>query len=147
MRHTNIVASFLVLIDKNRILLLKRCNTGYHDGDYGLVAGHVEQGETFTNAVIREAKEEAGIVITPKDLQVAHVMHRKSETDQSERVDVYFVARTWKGKVINKEVDKCSEFIWVPVDGLPLNIIDSVRIALQHIFNNIPYSEVGWTDR
>ena len=55
-RHTNIPASYLVLFDHNKVLLLRRFNTGYEDGNYSLIAGHVEEGETFTKCIIREAK-------------------------------------------------------------------------------------------
>jgi len=56
-------ASYLVLIEDNKILLQRRFNTGYEDGKYSLVAGHVDEGETFTEAIIREVKEEAGITL------------------------------------------------------------------------------------
>ena len=79
-------------------MLLRRFDTGYEDGKYSMVAGHVDRGETFTQCIIREAKEEAGIVLKPEDLEVAHVMHRNSDTaENNERVDIFFVARQWQG--------------------------------------------------
>lgn len=60
-RHSNIPAAYLTLFRDNKVLLLRRCNTGYEDGNYSMVAGHVDQGETFTQAIIRESNEEAGI--------------------------------------------------------------------------------------
>lgn len=143
-RNTNIVASFLVLQRGTKVLLLKRAHTGYHDGDYSLIAGHVEQGETFTDAIIREAKEEAGIVLSPTYLKVAHVMHRKSDFDLSERVDVYFLAKKWKGSVCNREPKKCSELRWFEISHLPLNTIASVKKAIEYIAAQVPYSEFGW---
>lgn len=56
-------AVHLVLIQNNQVLLLKRKNTGYQDGNYGLVTGHMEKGETAKQAIIREAQEEAGIKV------------------------------------------------------------------------------------
>ena len=92
-RHQNIPASYLVLIKDNKVLLQRRFNTGYQDGKYSMVAGHVDKGETFTEAIIRETKEEAGIELKPENLKVAHVMHRDSGTNENnERVDVFFVA-------------------------------------------------------
>ena len=52
-RHKIIPASYLVLIKNNKILLQIRFNTGYEDGKYSRVAGHVDKGETFTEAIIR----------------------------------------------------------------------------------------------
>ena len=54
---------YLVLIKDNKILLLRRYNTGNDDGNYSLVGGHVDDGEAYKDAMIREAKEEADIEI------------------------------------------------------------------------------------
>lgn len=37
--HTTVA---LLLIKNNKVLLMKRCNTGYMDGYYGMVSGHLE---------------------------------------------------------------------------------------------------------
>ena len=60
-RHKLIPSVYLVLIKNNKILLLRRFNTGFMDGYYSLPAGHVESNETLTSAMVREAKEEIGM--------------------------------------------------------------------------------------
>ena len=42
--------SNLYLLKDDRILLIRRVNTGYQDGQYAPVAGHVEKGEDFITA-------------------------------------------------------------------------------------------------
>ena len=135
-------SSYLVLIKKNKTLLAKRCNTGYEDGNYGLVAGHGEENETFTDSLIREVFEESGIKLHTKDVRVAHIMHRKAKLD--ERVDVFFVAQGWSGKLKIMEPDKCDHMDWFELDNLPKNTIHYIKTALEHIQNNIFYSEYGW---
>ena len=54
----------LVLLKEGRILLSLRQNTGYEDGRYGLVSGHLEEGESITQGMKREVKEEIGITPT-----------------------------------------------------------------------------------
>lgn len=58
---------------------------------------------------MREAKEEAGILLDRNHLKVAHIQHRKSDSDGSERVHTYFVATAWTGDVKNLESEKCSD--------------------------------------
>ena len=66
-RPKAVPASYIVLMRDNQVMLLKRFNTGYEDGKYSLIAGHVDEGETFTQCIIREAKEESGILLKPED--------------------------------------------------------------------------------
>jgi 8-oxo-dGTP diphosphatase len=141
-RHTNIPASYLVLMKDDQILVARRFNTGFEDGKYGLVAGHVDAGETFTEALVREVYEEIGITILPKDARVAHIMHRKGI--DSERVDVFFVVTRWEGEVENKEPNKCDDLRWCPIDALPEETIPYVGKALDYIQRGVFYSEEGW---
>ncbi|MDP3244514.1 MAG: NUDIX domain-containing protein [bacterium] len=144
-RHQNIPASYLILIKNNKVLLLKRFNTGFEDGKYSLIAGHVNQGETFTQCVIREAEEEAGILLKPNNLEVVHVMHRNSgTTENNERVDVFFIARQWQGEPQNKEPHKCDDLAWFDFDKLPDNTIPYIKQALACVKDKIFYSEHGW---
>ena len=56
-RHKIIPTSHLFLMKDHEMLFLRRFNTGYEDGKYSMVAGHVDKGETFTQCIIREAEE------------------------------------------------------------------------------------------
>lgn len=44
-RYKFICAMYLILIKENKVLLLKCANTGYEDGNYSLVAGHMDGNE------------------------------------------------------------------------------------------------------
>lgn len=144
-RHHNIPAAYLVLLKENKILLLRRFNTGYRDGQYSFIAGHVDPGETFTQCIIREAQEEAGIMLEEKDMEVAHVMHRNSEPNEtSERVDIFFTTQHWEGEVANKEPHKCDELAWFEMDNLPKNIIPYIKQVIDEIRSKRHYSEYGW---
>lgn len=134
----------MILKKDDKILLAQRANTGYQDGNYGLPSGHVEANESFTAAMVRVAAEEIGITVSPKDLSVAHVMHRKSVEDGSERVDVFFVTENWQGEPRNLEPEKCSALDWFSVEALPENIVPVVKAALEHIQKQKTYSEFGW---
>lgn len=144
-RHRIVPASYLVLMQDNKILLLRRYNTGYEDGNYSLPAGHVEAEENFTQCVIREAEEEIGIMLSEEDLKVSHIMQRDSKTDKdNERVDTFFITKKWDGEIKNKEENKCDDLSWFDLHDLPDNIIPYVKYALENIREEVFYSEFGW---
>lgn len=146
-RHREVPASYLVLIKDGKVLLSRRFNTGYMDGNYSLPAGHVDKGETFTHCIIRESKEEIGIDLSPEDLKVSHLMHRFSGAqwgDLGYRIDVFFTSDKWQGDIVNKEPDKCDDLSWHNLNNLPNNIIPYIRQALEGINKKIFYSELGW---
>ena len=140
-RFKLVSAVHLFLIDKDNILLLRRFNTGYQDGNYSVVAGHLDGDETATSAMIREAFEEAGIIIKPDDLRMVHVMHRKSER---EAINFFFEASKWEGEVKNMEPNKCDDLSWFSINNLPENIVPYVRKAIENYINSITFSEFGW---
>lgn len=143
-RNTNIPASYLVLMKGNKILLLQRANTGYHDGEYSLIAGHVEKDETFTDSILREAKEEAGIILDRDKIKVAHIQHRKSDKDWWWRIHTYFIATEWTWDIKNIESGKCDDLSWFDINNLPENMVNCVRFSIENIKNGIFYSEFGW---
>ena len=98
-------------------MLLQRKNTGFCDGEYSFIAGHVEDDESFSAAAVREAEEEAGITVKEENLIPVHFMHRNS--DDSVRVDMFFLAEKWEGDPVNREPDKCSDLSWFPMDSPP----------------------------
>lgn len=142
-RHTNRLASYLILIQDEQILLARRYQTGFQDGNYSLPAGHVDAGETFSDAIIREAHEEIGITVQHSDLKHLHTQHRKSERN-IEYVDVYFTTTTWAGEITNLEPHKCDDLVWFPINDLPENTVEYVRQVITHIQNQCYYSEYGW---
>lgn len=129
----------LVLKQGNNILLLKRKNTGYGDGKYCLPGGHVEQNEEIRKSAIREAKEEIGIDINLRDLELYKILNRKIN-DKEEYVDFVFKVEKWSGNVKNIETEKCEEIIWKDIKDISENTLDFI----PQIFNQediyIPYN-------
>jgi len=119
-RFKLIAAVYLILIEKGKILLSKRYNTEYEDGKYSFIAGHVDGDETLRKALIREAHEEAGINISQEDLNLIHIMHRNTDDPDNERLDFFFSANQYRGKIKNS----------VKLLGLPLMIYHRTQFII-----------------
>jgi 8-oxo-dGTP diphosphatase len=130
------VAVYLMLIKDDKILLLRRFNTGWKDGNYSLPSGHLEQEETLIQALLRESEEEVGVKIRKEDTEFVHTMHRKSVY-----IDFYFTVKEWKGEIQNMEKDKCDDVSWFSLDSLPENIVPGVKFAIQNYQKGIKFSE------
>ena len=141
MRVTFPVTVHVFFIRDDMVLMLRRYNTGYEDGNYSVVAGHLDGDESIIEAAIREAWEEIGVQILPEHLKVVGVMHRKEE---DERVDFFLVASSWSGDPVNREQDKCDEITWYSLGELPVNTIPYVRRALDNYQHKIWFDEFGW---
>ncbi len=135
------VSVYLVLYSQDNILFSLRQNTGYCDGCYGLVSGHVEQNESAYAAMIREAREEAGVIIQERDLRLAHVLHRKTGRLN---IDLFFTCHRFEGEVVNCEPDKCGALSFFEDQNDPTPTVDYVLEALDAIKRGELYAEKGW---
>ena len=135
------VTVHLLFFRGNQILLLRRFNTGYRDGEYSVPAGHLDGNETVMAAAAREAGEETGVQIEADEIAFSSVMHRN---EGDERVDFFVHVRKWHGEPVNAETDKCDELRWTEVKDLPMNTIPYVRQAIQNHLNRVKFDEFGW---
>ena len=135
------VTVHLFFFREDQILLLRRFNTGYRDGEYSVPAGHLDGNETVIGAGMREAEEEVGVKLEADDMIFSSVMHR---TEDDERVDFFVHVRKWLGEPFNAEPDKCDDLCWMDVNKLPANMVPYVRQALGNHLNNIRFDEFGW---
>ena len=142
-RNKAVPAVYLILErDDGCILLMRRCNTGYQDGNYNLPSGHVEDGELPKAAMVREAKEEIGIDVAQEDLEFVHASYRPKHDETGNRVDIFFATKKWSGEITNVETDKCDDLKWIDPDDLPVNTTPHVRRIIEDIWEGIMYSEI-----
>lgn len=133
---------YLILVRDGKTLLSRRFQTGYEDGNYSMVAGHADGGETMRAAIAREAKEEVGIIIDPLHLKHLLTMHRWC--GDHERIGFYFTTDTWEGEIRNTEPEKCDDLSWFPFDHLPENTIPYIRAAIEYYRKGGQYCEFDW---
>ena len=132
-----IPAAYVFLVDDDRVLLQMREGTGYYDGWWAAsAAGHVEFGETVMAGAVREVLEELGVEVDEAALEPITAMHRTAPTGLpvDQRLDVFFVARAWRG-VPSLQEEKASALEWFHLDALPDRLVHHERFALE-----------GWRD-
>lgn len=117
-------AVHIILMNENRILLQKRKGSKLWPGYYALPAGHIDEGETQYDALVREAKEELDIEIDTKDITESYVVLRRNYFKIDGKVlepyiDYYFEVKKYTGKPRIVEEDKCDELVWADINNLP----------------------------
>lgn len=128
----------LILYDRGNILLLRQKKS--FGGNYTLVGGGIELKEYALEALIRESKEEAGLVLKPEDLQLVHVLHKRTNSN-GHRLTLYFKATKWAGKIITGEPNKFKGVDWFSLENLPSNLSETVKHVLQEYRDGNMYSE------
>ena len=129
-RPRTTLAVYLLLRRADELLFIRRCNSGWQDGRLTLVAGHVDPDESARSAIVREAAEEVGIDLDPDDLELVHAMHRNGPDAY---LDLYFSCRHWAGEPKIREPEKAVDLSWIPIDRLPVDVIETVRAAIKAI--------------
>lgn len=136
------VSVHLLLIKENKILLMRRKDTGFADGFYSMPAGKLEPKESVENAIIREVKEEINIDIKNETLKTIQVMNRNGI--DRERIDYFFTVERWNGEIKNNEPNKCDDLKWFDLDYLPDNTIPYIKEAIINYNKKINFSLFGW---
>lgn len=123
----------MLMLD-DQILLQKRKGSDELNGFYAPISGKVDVNESPVDAVIREAFEEAGLIIDPKNLSTPFVTHWSRKPHCNEFIDViefYFSVYRWKGNPSVRETDKVISIDFYPTKHLPYNTVGSVALVLK----------------
>lgn len=127
--------------EKNEILLQRRQGTKLWSGFLALPAGHIDEGENAYEAVIREAKEELGIIISKENIIDSFIVNRRNKSLMP-YFDVYFEIDNYDGIIDIKEPEKCSELIWCDIKNLPEDMIDFEIEAIKNNQLGIKFSVI-----
>jgi len=138
-------AVYAVLSDGDRVLLMRRAGSGYHDGELGLPAGHLDGGEDAVTGLVRELREELTIDADPAACTLATVLHRAAEKPgDAEYLDLVFTVDRWRGEPEIGEPAKCAELVWSHRDALPADVIPYIRTTLEAVRANARLVLIGW---
>ncbi|KNB50848.1 hypothetical protein AC230_20725 [Streptomyces caatingaensis] len=138
-----IAAVWLLLVRDGNVLLSRRRGTGYRDGWLSLVGGHLEDDESVYGGAAREAREEVGVTVRRREVEVVSVVHR---LEGGSRVDFFAVCGRWTGEVSNAEPHKCAGLLWSPLDALPADVVPYMRAAIVNYRAGCWFTSRGWPD-
>ena len=98
---------------------------------------------SYSQGVIREAREETGVLIEPGDLVFSHVIHHRNPLGQA-RIGFFFTTTRWQGEPVNRESHKCAGLYWVDPGCPPANTVPYTAAALAAITREAAFSLDGW---
>ncbi len=140
-RTTAVPAVYLFLLQDGKILLTRRANTGYQDGNWNVPSGHIEGSELPSEAAVRETFEEVGVAVTAENLDLVHLSYRPKHDHTGNRVDFFFRAVRWEGDPQNLEPEKCDAMGWFSISSLPENMTPHVREAINSFLDGIQFGQ------
>ena len=133
----NVELTVLCLIqDGNRLLLQNRVKEDWKG--YTFPGGHVEPGESFVAAVVREMKEETGLdIINPRMVGI-----KQFPITGGRYIVLLFKATEFSGEVVSSEE---GEMEWIDIDELSrVNVVEDFRDLLK-VINDPELTEFQYT--
>jgi 8-oxo-dGTP diphosphatase len=99
-----LVAMGAVVVDKGRVLLVRRGSEPLK-GHWSLPGGLLEVGESLSEGVVREVREETGLTVQPVELvELLDRIHRDSE-----RVRYHYVIADYLCRVVSGDLKEASD--------------------------------------
>ena len=138
------ISVFVVVRRRSQVLLLRRSNTGWHDGYCSLPAGGHDGGESLVQAAARELQEETGLHANPAQLHLIHLLHCRQGDSGNEWLGAFFSADEWHGTPAVREPQKHDSLDWYEIDQLPENVIPYTRQGLLLSQAGVSFSTFGW---
>jgi len=111
------------------VALLLKNRPEWQKGRFNFPGGHIEEGESGENCVIREFIEECGITTNASDWKYIGII--ENETDYY--VEIFTAIHNKNhGKLSTMEDQEAS---WVDVDNLPPNVISNLKWLIPFAIN------------
>jgi len=126
-----IVTVDMIVVWDHDILLIKR-GTFPAIGKWAFPGGHINHGkETLEEAAVRELKEETGIVVKIKDLELFGNYSEPKRDPRDHYITHVYTTDDWSGKL--KAGDDASEVDWWHWDKLPDLAFDHKKIMKDYL--------------
>lgn len=129
MKRPGVGVGVIIQNSDGQILVGKR--KGSHSPYYSIPGGHLENGETFEEAAIKEVFEETNLKIRNlKFVCVTNNLRTFKETNKH-YISISMYTNEFEGICKVKEQDKCEEWIWCDIDEIPEPQFDASEFAIE----------------
>lgn len=130
-------AMFVAIENENgEYLLQRRANTGFLDGYYDLVSGHLEYNESCETCAVREAKEEVGLHIAPTDLKLVALFQSNFEPN-IKYLNCIYTTNRYTGSPAIGEPKKIDDMKWFAPSHFPEKLTVGTRVFLQSLKSEV----------
>lgn len=129
-----------VMIQNNEGKILMGLRKGSHGaGEWAFPGGHLEFGETIFETAKREVREETGLDVNEFELiSVADEM-RYIKSDNKHYLNIGIKAVYAGGEPQLLEPDKCAEWRWFSMDGLPDKLLEGPELVIRNFLDKKIY--------
>jgi len=125
----------VVIVKDGKVLLGERLSS-HGAGTWQLAGGHIEAGETFEQAALREAAEETGLT----DLVIERLIYVGNEQVYGRHfVNVGMLAAWKSGEPFAAEPEKSRNWTWFSPKELPENIFLSSKWVIKSWLSGVIY--------
>ena len=128
-------AVFVMLFNEDgKVWLQQRSSTGFLDGHFDFVSGHIDPGEDALEAAVREVYEESCVHVEPNDLKLVHINQTYLDNPY---INFTYFANRWKGTAKIGEPHKCGSAGFYSLDALPRYVTLNVRLMHKYFNEKI----------
>lgn len=141
-RNISIGVVMMVIREDNAFLISQRRSKHGH-GKWSAAGGHLEYGESFEMAAMRELHEEAGdsiIVSDPKLWTVTNSVYHEEEDRQS--IAIFMCSRYLGGVPERAEPDKNWEWDWFLWHDIPFPRMDNLQALYEQNLDPPTFEEL-----
>ena len=125
----------VIIVNENGDVLVGKRN-GSHAKYYSIPGGHLEMGESFEEAAIKEIKEETSItLIKPKVISVTNNLETFKK-EGKHYISVILLSEEFNGEPKAMEPEKCDKWFWADPQKIPEPHFDASRLAVKCYLNN-----------
>jgi ADP-ribose pyrophosphatase YjhB (NUDIX family) len=139
--HPRVGIGVIIVNDEGKILIGKR--RGSHAPYYSIPGGHLDLGETFEEATIREIKEETNLdILDPKVIAITNNLETYRESGKH-YISIAVLAKDFSGELKIMEPEKCESWQWTLPNNLPQPHFDASRQAVECYLAGVFYKKIN----